>query len=433
MSAPCFPGAKTALQEYLFGLTLHGVKLGLENINILLQKAGNPQHGFPAVHVAGTNGKGSVVACLEAMLRAAGYRTGSFTSPHLIDVSERFQINAEPLSTEALEAHIAFFRDIAETMSPYPTFFEVCTAIAFRAFAEEGVDLGLIEVGMGGRLDSTNVLRPRATAITNIALEHTAYLGDSRVKIAGEKAGIIKRGVPVVVGETDPAVQEVFLSKADDLDAAVLLGGRDYFFQVSGSAWEQSISFQCNDMEIADAPLALVGRFQGDNAAMAMALATTLRSQFPRLDEAAMRQGLKNAQWPCRNEVVLKEPPVLIDVAHNVAGMTRLTELFEEVIAIVAISSDKDAPGMLQALAPIATTLILTEFQGKRRLPLEQLQQAAGTIPHRTAANLEQAIALGMPAATSACPLLITGSIYCAGEARHLLMEHHHAPPLRFR
>jgi dihydrofolate synthase/folylpolyglutamate synthase len=164
--------------EYLYSLELHGIKLGLDNITKLLAAAGDPHRAYPTLHVAGTNGKGSVVAMLDAIFRAAGYRTGRFTSPHLISVRERFLVNCEPISDASLDCHIEFFREIGESGAVSPTFFELCTAVAFREFAQRNVDIGIIEVGMGGRFDSTNVVSPVVSVITNIALEHTKYQGD---------------------------------------------------------------------------------------------------------------------------------------------------------------------------------------------------------------------------------------------------------------
>ncbi|HPO15052.1 MAG TPA: folylpolyglutamate synthase/dihydrofolate synthase family protein [Candidatus Hydrogenedentes bacterium] len=420
------------LREYLFGLSLHGIKLGLHNIQTLLRAAGNPEQGHPAVHVAGTNGKGSVTALIGAMLRASGLRVGRFTSPHIIDLPERFQIDGLCIPEDALARHTEFFRRAAESLASPPTFFELNTAIAFRWFAEEGVDVAVIEVGMGGRLDSTNVIRPLVSVITNIDYEHTQYLGDTLEKIAFEKAGILKDKVPAVAGERRPGPLGVILDRARELECGVRVLGRDFQYSVCGSAWEQDFSYSSDTLYIEDASLGLPGRYQGENAAVAVAAAELLQGHFPALNVESIVHGLSGARWPCRLERVLEDPPVVIDVAHNVAGARRLAETIDRCVVVMAVASDKDAAGMVEVLAPHSELMILTVFDGKRALPLEQLCHAAGDHPHVTAGNLHEAIALGMKQAKREVPLLITGSIYTAGEARQLLIEQYGAAPLVF-
>ena len=423
---------RSALRDYFFSLTVHGIKLGLDNIQHLLEAAGNPERRYPAVHVAGTNGKGSVLAFLQAMLRAAGYRTGRFTSPHLMDLAERFQINATPIPGKILDQHIAFFKPVAEAMAPPPTFFEMCTAVAFRYFEQSQVDVALLEVGMGGRLDSTNVVTPLACAITNIALEHTQYLGDTIEKIAAEKAGILKPGVPAVVGEDRPGPRDVILARAREVGSPILLRGRDFTHHVRGDPWRQHFSYAGPGLHIESAPLALAGPHQGDNAAVATALAEVLKDVFPKLGEAAIIEGLATARWPCRQERVLDDPPVIVDAAHNVAGAETLAATFDDCVTVLAVASDKDAAAMIRLLAPISSKLILTTFTGERALPLTNLFEAAGDHPCETAATLQEAIEAGLAHAAGARPLLITGSIYTAGEARRILEERYGAPPLLF-
>ncbi len=420
-----------APREYLFSLLMHGVKLGLENIRALLDAAGAPQDRYPTVHVAGTNGKGSVAAFLHAMFRAAGYRVGCFTSPHLIDVSERFQINGRPIDARELDAAIARFRSIAESLPRTPTFFEMNTAIAFQYFADAGVDVALIEVGMGGRFDSTNVILPKAAAITSIDLEHTEYLGDTLEKIAFEKAGIIKPGVPVVVGERKPGPLDVIRRRAADLGSPACVLGRDFQYTLSGETWRPRFTYRSPGLSLDTVPLALAGPYQGDNAAVAVCLAEQLRPRFPALDARAVARGLAEARWPCRLERVIEDPPVIVDATHTLAGARFLTRVFDQCHVVFAVSCDKDARRMLDAIAPIARSLTLTVFEGKRAMPLDQLAAAAAS-PRETAPTLREAIARALPRATPECPLLITGSVFAAGEARRILIEHYGAPPLVF-
>lgn len=419
--------------EYLFGLELHGIKLGLDNIRHLLEKSGNPQNRFPTIHVAGSNGKGSVVAILDAIFQAAGYRTGRFTSPHLIDLRERFLAGGELISPGALDEHIEYYRDIADGLESPPTFFELNTAIAFRHFEQCRVDVALIEVGLGGRFDSTNVIDPVATAVTNIALEHTAYLGDTLEAIAFEKAGIIKPHRPVAIGERAAAPLSVIRERARILEAPALVLGEDFTYSLKGDPWNQSMSYHGPGLNLDDAPLALNGKVQGKNAAVALALAELCVKDFPRMTQAAAIQGLANAAWPCRLERVLEDPAVIIDVAHNRAGMIELAaSLPGPCVVVLAVASDKEAAGMIEAIQGLADPLILTEFSGTRSLSVDALCRAAKNVSHEPAANLSDAIDLGLERASASRPLLITGSLFAAGEARDLLIRKHNAPPLQF-
>lgn len=409
--------------DYLFGLTMHGVKLGLANIRALLEAAGNPQDSYPTIHVAGTNGKGSTVAMLDAMFRAAGYRVARFTSPHLVRLNERFQINGEQIPDTALHEEIDFFRGIAAERDYPPTFFELNTAMAFRWFARERVDAAIIEVGLGGRLDSTNVITPIATAVTNIDLEHTQYLGDTLEEIAYEKAGIFKKDAPAVIGETKSGPRGVLLARSRHEGAPALLLERDFSFTLSGPPLDQRISYESATLEIDDAPLALRGAFQGPNAAMAIALAEQCAPRFPRLTRDAILHGLATATWPCRLEKVRDTPPVYIDVAHNPAGARQLAQAFagQKCIIVIAVSSDKDAAAMLAHLAPIARQFIVTAYDGPRAMPIEDLARHAQRLGATRAIPLVQDAAnAALESAAVGISVLITGSIFLAGEARQV-------------
>ncbi|MBX7257261.1 MAG: bifunctional folylpolyglutamate synthase/dihydrofolate synthase [Candidatus Hydrogenedentes bacterium] len=420
-------------REYLAGLEFHGIKLGLDNITYLLNQAGRPHTAYPTVHVAGTNGKGSVVAMLDAMLRAAGYCVGRFTSPHLIQLNERFIINAQPIDDGELDSQIEYFRNLAEQRDAPPTYFELCTAIAFRWFQRREVDAAIIEVGMGGRFDSTNVITPLACAITNIDLEHTQYLGDTRAKIAFEKAGIIKRGVPTVVSEKDREPLEVILARARDLDSRCYLLGDDFTYTLDGTVLNSRFTYRSKSLTLSNVSLGLAGRYQGENAAAAVALAERIQTSFPNLTANAIQRGLETAQWPCRLERVLEAPPVFVDVAHNPAGMRKLAAELGSCIVVMAVSSDKAAVQMCDAIAPVARELILTQYAGHRGLPVDALCAAAGN--HRSFRRVEQlddAIAAGMALASNDCPLVVTGSVFTAGQAREILIEDYGAKPLLF-
>ncbi|MDQ1257898.1 MAG: dihydrofolate synthase / folylpolyglutamate synthase, partial [Candidatus Hydrogenedentes bacterium] len=238
---------------------------------------------------------------LDAILRAAGYTVGRFTSPHLIDLNERFLVNGEPIANEALDEQIDFFRTIADAREWWPpTFFEMTTVIAFRWFDQREVDCAIIEVGLGGRFDATNIITPEAVAITNIELDHTKYLGDTLPEIAFEKAGIIKPGRPVVVGETKPEPRDVILARAAEMDAPVRLMGRDFTYELSGPPETLEFSFETPLVKLGPTPLGLVGRFQGHNAAIAVTLALDLVPRYPKITAKAIETGLREVCWPCR-------------------------------------------------------------------------------------------------------------------------------------
>ncbi|MCC6697916.1 MAG: bifunctional folylpolyglutamate synthase/dihydrofolate synthase [Candidatus Hydrogenedentes bacterium] len=420
-------------RDYLASLEFHGIKLGLDNIRFLLNAAGDPHRRYPVVHVAGTNGKGSVVAMLASILQAAGYRVGRFTSPHLLDLEERFVLDGIPIAPDELDKQLAYFQALAQEMPHPPTYFELCTAVAFRWFEKEAVDVAVVEVGMGGRFDSTNVVEPVACAITNIDLEHMQYLGTTVEAIAFEKAGIIKPQVPVVVAEQQPAPLRVIQERADADGSPVLRLGRDFHYRLRGEdPFAHAIDFDGGTWHIAEAPLALAGRYQGENAATALALAGVLQSTFPRVNEEAARSGLAGARWPCRMEKVIDAPPVILDVAHNPAGVRRLAAELKQCVAVLAVSSDKDAAAMIRELDCVAADLILTRYEGRRAAEISALEVAAAGRPHRCFETLESAIAAGIAAASAERPLVITGSIFTAGQARRILMDRYGVAPLRF-
>ena len=419
-------------RAFLSSLELYGIKLGLDNITCLLDGAGRPQDQFPSVHVAGTNGKGSVVAMLDAMLMAAGYHTGRFTSPHLLELSERFLLDARAVDDAELDEHIAFYQDAAAAIDPPPTYFELVTAVAFRIFATHQVECALVEVGMGGRFDSTNVLAPLAGAVTNIDLDHQKFLGNTREAIAFEKAGIIKAGIPVVIGEEAEGPQRVLRERAREVNAPARIVGRDYRFSVNDAYMHREFSYEGACFQLDSVRLALAGAYQGENAATAVALAELLQPHFPKLDAAAVRQGLETACWPCRLERVMDTPAVYIDVAHNTSGAEHLARELPASVIVLAVSSDKNAREMVHALGPAAHQLILTQFPGPRALPIERLCDAARNWPYLWEPHFDMAIFQGLRLAGTQYPLLITGSIFCAGEARRLLVEEHHAIPIRF-
>ncbi len=417
---------------YLESLALHGVKLGLRNISALMDACDNPHRTYPTVHVAGTNGKGSTLAFLAAILEASGYRTGRFTSPHLLDITERFLVGNRPMDTSDLHESVFFFRDISGQLGLTPTYFEMNTAMAFRWFARRHVDIALTEVGMGGRFDSTNILVPEVCAITNIDMDHTQYLGDTPAAIAFEKAGILKPGVPAVIGETGREALPVIREQAALRKAPLHCLGPEYTCEAGGTAWNPVMTYRGFGREWTGLALGLAGAHQVHNAALAVSTALLLCDAFPRITEREIRMGLSSARWPGRLERVLDTPPVFMDAAHNPAGCRALARTLERCVLVFSVSADKDAAAMMDILAPIASPLILTTYQGGRALPIDRLLRQAGGRKVLSFPRMDEALEAGMRHACKEKPLLITGSIYGAGEARRILMERYGAAPLPF-
>jgi len=422
----------SSARAYLDSLILHGVKLGLNNMRHLMALAENPFLNYPVVHVGGTNGKGSVLAFLASILSVAGYRTARFTSPHLLRLNERFLDNGTPISDAALDEHIEWFRRAAAAMDPPPTFFELNAAIAFQWFSRIRPDIALVEGGMGGRFDATNIVMPEVSAIVNIAYDHMQYLGNTLEAIAFEKAGILKKDVPAVIGDVAPGPLDVIQKQANHVGAPLYRLGSEYHVQGHGTPWRPLLQYEGRTFVFADAPLGLAGRHQIINAGVAVALAELLSSKFGGIQLEAVLQGLSQARWPGRLECILKSPPVFMDAAHNPAGCRALADCFAECVTVFAVSSDKEASSMLDALAPISRPLILTEYHGARSMPLKELCQAVGNHPHCAIPALSEALDIGLSEARENRPLLITGSIYALGEARRILTETRGAAEVMF-
>nr|MDA8422316.1 bifunctional folylpolyglutamate synthase/dihydrofolate synthase [Nitrospiraceae bacterium] len=353
--------------DYLYGLQKHGIKLGLENSIRLMELMGNPQEKFRTVHIAGTNGKGSTSACIASMLQAAGYRVGLYTSPHLVSFTERIKINGAPIPEAAVVALAQRVRReyhgfaAGGAVPGSPTFFEVTTAIAFRYFADQGVDIAVIEVGMGGRLDSTNVITPLVSVITNIDLEHTEFLGNTLERIAAEKAGIVKAGVSLVTGATQADVIRVIEREAGGKRAPVYRLSRDFQPEHIAPGIEQVFDYRGLQAAYQGLRLSLLGRYQVDNACCALAAVECLRGSGIVVDEPALRQGLAQARWEGRLERVAQRPDIYLDGAHNPASARKLAEAvrdlkkyYSRLVLVIGILGDKDYHGILSELISLA-------------------------------------------------------------------------------
>ena len=390
--------------EALYGLERSKDKLGLEGTRALLSALGNPQDRFRSVHVAGTNGKGSVCVRVASVLRAAGLRTGLFTSPHLVDFRERIRVDGQWADQDRLAARIEHIQSLPEGRDR--TFFEVCTALALDDFAARGVEWAVVEVGLGGRLDCTNVITPEVSVITSIGLDHTEILGDTIEQIAAEKAGIIKPGVPVVNGAQDARAAEVVRRVAAGLGAPVVVpdpsprGGIGFEAGVEGAA---ALNLSC-----------------------AVAALETLVARGVHIPAAAMAAGLGTASWPGRFERCPAEPRLWWDGAHNPDGAHALRAWCEArplhpSMLVLALSRDKDAAAFLATLAPAlpARRVIATRSRSERARAPEELAtiaRAAGWSAE-TAPDVAAGCRGAVERATAAAPALLTGSLFAVGEA----------------
>ena len=415
--------------DYLYSFVDYSLKhiselakaeFNLDRMFALMEALGNPQNKSPIIHVAGTKGKGSVSALCASALQAAGYKTGLFTSPHLIDYCERIQVNGEPISHE-------FMVELVEEVKPFVakipklTTFEITTAIGFLAFAKQGVNASVIEVGLGGRLDATNVVVPKVSVITSLSYDHMAVLGDTLAKIAGEKAGIIKQGVPVVSSAQKEEAREVLERVAKSKECIFTVVGEDVRFERINSSLdgqELEISFQQSAIRL---KIPLLGKHQVENAATAY---TALKiSEIPISDDA-LQKGFPQAKWPARFEVLRREPPVVIDSAHNRDSALRLRQTLDEyfpdrpVILIFCALEDKDIAGMLEELKPRLEMVVATRADHPRApsadWTAEQVNKVG--IPVEAIAPVGAALERALELAGTQKIVLSAGSVAFAGE-----------------
>ena len=409
------------------------VKPGLTRTNRLLEAAGNPQDGFPAIHVAGTNGKGSVVAMLDAILRAAGLRVGRYTSPELIDSRDRIVVDGAWISEEA-------FAQGVERLAPHlfpetdgPTQFEAITALAFDHFRRSAVDLAVVEVGLGGRFDATNVVRPVLTAITNVSLDHTKLLGESVGDIAWEKAGIAKSGVPLVLGAMAPDALAVIEREAGAVDAPVVTAAAFPVDTVSQDWDGLHVRIRAEGFP-ERSRLSLAGGYQLDNLRVVLAAVQQLRAAGWRIPPDAVADGLASVGWPGRFEVVRREPTIVLEGAHNPDGTRRLVRDIEMLAPraehrhlLFGALADKDVAGMVAQLAPVFPNVAACRSESPRALPAEilaELFEKRGT-PVTWYDSVTQALDGILPTLTPQDALVVAGSLTVVSEARRRLLEGH--------
>lgn len=420
--------------QRLYKLHADGIKFGLEAEAALLGRLGNPEQGFKIIHVAGTNGKGSVCAMLDSILRSAGFKTGLYTSPHLIRVNERIKVNGECIPDEELAALIELVEKYAEDYTAGPngreiTFFEFLTALAFEYFRRQKVDVLVLETGMGGRLDATNIVMPQVSVITSISLEHTKYLGPDIPSIAAEKGGIIKPGAPVVVGHLPDEALRVIEKLAQAKNARVIRADQAITVMRQKQTIEiekgQKISIESSANSYGTVLLPLLGAHQLMNAAIAIAaLEEFYRINALELPAEVVKKGFHSVSWPGRFQVVSRGPITIIDGAHNPEAAAMLNAALKELFGgrpiclILGMCSDKDAAGFVKNLTVPVSHCWVVGFANERRLPPEELARhvknkgwpfSVATVPQA----LEEASRLALENDGIVCAV---GSLFLSGE-----------------
>ncbi len=416
--------------EYLYGIQLFGIKLGLQNVRALLSLMGNPHETSPLagrfIHIAGTNGKGSVAAMCNAIGQRAGLRVGLYTSPHLVSFCERIQVNNQPIPESEVVRLVSEMRPLMQKVATmtdlaHPTFFEAVTALALRYFQEARCELVVWETGMGGRLDATNVVTPLVSVITNVQKDHAAYLGDTVTKIAAEKAGIIKPGVPVVTADSDPDALEVITQTATQAGAPLTVVRPEDYQLLGDDLCSQRI--RVRGIECA---VPLLGAHQAINAATAVT-AAQLALKVP---DEMIRKGLARTRWPGRFHVLSGEPPVVLDGAHNPAAAEMLAATLDRHFPgrprtlILGILRDKDRENICRALAPRASQVLTVRVPSERTTSPAELaeicRQVAPSVPVRNANTVA--------AALEECSefdgvVLVAGSLYLVGETLAMMQR----------
>jgi dihydrofolate synthase/folylpolyglutamate synthase len=419
---------------FLFGLERLGMKFGLENMAKLCARLDHPERRFHSVLIAGTNGKGSVTAMVEAALRAAGHRAARYTSPHLQRLEERFFVGGREVDSAALERAAGRVQSAVEalsadgTLDAPPTFFECTTATAFELFRAHDVDIAVLEVGLGGRLDATNIVTPLCTAITSIGLDHQAQLGDTIASIAWEKAGVVKSAVPLVCGRVPPQADAVIARVCAERGAPLRRVADGVRLQIHRAVSPSMASFETHIRTLRDVTLSLDGRHQIENAAVAVGVLDALAGTGIHIDDAAVRLGLSSAEWPARMErLTWRGAEILLDAAHNPAGALALAEYltatnWRDVTLVFGVMRDKDPAGMLGVLAPFCKRILFTTPPTPRAWPAPELAAAASAI-----AGLPETEVVSDPEAAMARAaargerVVVAGSLFLIGPLRGIL------------
>jgi dihydrofolate synthase/folylpolyglutamate synthase len=416
---------KTDPYTYLSSLNIDSMRFGLEGITELLMRLGNPQNSYKAILIAGTNGKGSTAAMTASILQSAGYKVGLYTSPHLIDVRERIVVSGRKITKGEFSQTIA---NVKGRLKQPVTYFEFLTAVAFLYFQRQQIDIAVLEVGLGGRLDATNVCKPIVSVITNIGLDHTAYLGSSLTEIAREKAGIIKRYGVCITAAKQKKVLEVFNSACLDRRAKLYCLGSDIRIKKQKDGL---LTYQGIKRTLKNLPLALPGSHQYFNAALALAAVELCCKNGFQIDDEAIGRGLANTQWEARLEIVQNNPLFLLDGAHNPAGMRVLCRAlkrdfsYRRLIFIFGALADKNYGEMLRVIALLSPNIILTQLKAGRAVPVGDMARVLSKrgYPAIVTENVGKAIERAQAIADKRDLICATGSLYLAGEVKQIFPQ----------
>ncbi|OCC14467.1 Dihydrofolate synthase [Dissulfuribacter thermophilus] len=416
--------------NYISRFQFHGFKLGLERMHSILNALDNPHKQYPCIHIAGTNGKGSVCAFLEAILKESGVKVGLYTSPHLYSLRERFRINGNLISEQELTGlifEIKKFTDKGFELS----YFEYTTTIAMTWFARCGVDLAIFETGLGGTLDATNVVTPIISIITNISLEHQAFLGNTIREIAGEKAGIIKPNSKVITGAKDPEALNVIFDVSRRQGAKLFTLGKDFYYTPKDN---NHMDFFFGKRQINDLQVGLLGRHQMENASLSLAASNILEEEQWTITEDSIRKGLKTPFWPGRGEIIRHDFTCLLDGAHNTAGITALNRLLDEVLpefrgrrkgllwAMSDEGGDKDFKRLLNMIAHRFDWIVITEPPGPRRpISVESWKDIDLDISVKLDSDWNKALRHALTKLEKGDLLVVSGSLYLVGSVRTIL------------
>ncbi|MCK8815851.1 bifunctional folylpolyglutamate synthase/dihydrofolate synthase [Natroniella sulfidigena] len=420
--------------DYLESLDKYDIKPGLERIELLLEYLGNPQDKLNVIHIAGTNGKGSTSAILTSIYKEAGYKVGTYNSPEIVEFNERMRINGVNISDRDLKEGIQKIKPLVSKVEQElerPSFFEVVTALAIDYFAQQELDLTILEVGLGGRLDATNVVGSLVSVITNVSLDHTEFLGDTIEEIAFEKGGIIKEGQQVITATDDQEVLAVLQKICAEKDAKLVNVLQEYEWQSKeGTLAYQNFDLQGPTRDYLDLRLSLLGEHQIINTATAMGVIEALAEEYPVAIEA-IRAGVSDVKWPGRLEVVNSEPVIILDGAHNQAGASRLKSAiedleFKDLTLVLSILGDKDLGAMIEQIAPLANKVILTKNKNKRVAEINILKEEV--VKYNSNVEMKEDLVEVLDditaQATAEDIILISGSLYTVAEARKIILDY---------
>lgn len=420
--------------DWLDGFSQFGIKLGLERIKILCDKLGNPQNNYKIIHVGGTNGKGSVCRYISYILKNSGYKTGVYTSPNLQRFTERIIINGEEILEKDVVALIQRIKPILDNMKKNgdpPTYFEIVTAMAFQYFSEKKVDFAVVEVGLGGRFDATNIVNPILSIITNVTLEHQNILGNEIKDIAFEKSGIIKNNIPVVTGADNDALIVIKQKAAENNSELITVDEvkwkREYFdldcqeFLIEGLLKNYNVKTK------------MLGEFQGKNIALSLACIEKLQMNGLYITEDSIFKGIEETSFPGRMEIFQRDPIILLDGAHNIKGIEVLAETlendftYENLIIVIGILSDKKITDMLKIITPLADIIITTKSSNKRASNPEEIKRIIQEVDFKKEIIVRNKISDAIDYAKSIAKksdfICITGSLFTVGESRDHLVK----------